>query len=102
MTRPSANFSPIWPSQQILDGLCVLLERHVPLSFSGTRITPRTAWQVLVDASVHQISVEASCQRLAQAPSGNRLREVLLPALPDCAQLETELNGLLQAQLPRG
>jgi putative transposase len=29
------------------------------------------------------------------------LREVLLPALPDGARLEAELNALLQAQLPR-
>ena len=101
MTRPRANFSPVWPSRQILDGLCVLLQRYVPLSFSSTRITPTTAWQVLVDASVHQSSVEASGQRLAQAPSGNRLREVLLPALPDCAQLESQLNALVRAQLPR-
>lgn len=101
MSRPRANFSPVWPSRQIMDGLCVLLQRYVPLSFRGTRITPTTAWQVLVDASVHQSSVEASGQRLAQAPSGNRLREVLLPALPDCAHLETDLNALLRAQLPR-
>jgi putative transposase len=74
-----------------LDGLCLVLERYLPLSFEGTRITPHTAWQVLLDAS---------CQRLAHAPSGNRLREVLLRALPAGATLEAELNALLQAQLP--
>ena len=101
MTRPTSNFNAIGGSRQVLDGLCMLLERQVPLTFPATRIRPQTAWQVLVDASLHQTSVEASCQRLAAAPSGNRLREVLLPALPACAQLEEALNALLQAQLPR-
>ena len=81
MTQPRANFNPMLHSKQILDTLCVVLEAHLPLELQGTRIQARQVWQVLCDASVHQTSIEASCQRLALAPSGNRLREVLPPVL---------------------
>lgn len=101
MTRPCLNCNPIWPARQILDGLSVLLQTYLPLELKATRITPWTVWQVLLDASVQQSSIEASCERRSSAPSGNRLREVLLPALPNCTQLEDELNALLGAQLPR-
>ena len=101
MTQPRANFNPLLHSEQILDGFKAVLRTHLPLELHGTRISAEDVWQILCDASVHHLSIEASCQRLASAPSGNRLREVLLPALPDRCQLEDELNAVLCAALPR-
>ena len=101
MPQPSANFNPLLRSEQILDSFKVVLRAHLPLELQGTRIRADDVWQILCDASVQQTSIEASCQRLAGAPSGNRLREVLLPSLPARAALEDALNAVLAAALPR-
>jgi hypothetical protein len=49
----------------------------------------------------HRISLDTACNELKEAPSGNRLREVLAQALPDRAILQRALNTILRAQTPR-
>lgn len=85
--------------EQLVQALMDVMQATVPLELQGTRITPAEAWQVLAYASVNRLTLESACDALAQAPSGNRLREVLLPALPPCAQLQRRLNGRLRQQL---
>jgi len=53
----------------------------------------------LAYASVTRQTVEAACAALPDAPSGNRLREVLLPALPTLPELQRQLNRVLRQQL---
>jgi hypothetical protein len=67
---------------QVLSALIETVKPYLPLELKGTRIAPESVLQVLAYASVQRTTVEASCTQLAGAPSGNRLREVLLPALP--------------------
>lgn len=86
---------------QVVEALIDVMTVRLPLHLQHTRITPREAMQVLAYASVNHTSVEASCAHLAGAPSGNRLREVLLPALPAPAVLQRQLNAALRAQVPR-
>ena len=45
--------------------------------------------------------MDAARNELKEAPSGNRLREVLAQALPDRTLLQRALNTLLRAQTPR-
>jgi putative transposase len=88
-------------SAQLLTSLCQCLEPYLPLDLQGTRISASDLWYVLGYASVHATSIEASCTELAEAPSGNRVREVLQAALPAPRVLQRCLNGALRAQLPK-
>ena len=76
-----------------------VLQATLPLELQNTRITPQEAWQVLAYASVNRLTLESACDALPGAPSGNRLREVLLPALPPRAELQGRLNRRLRQQL---
>ena len=86
---------------QVMDALMDTIRPSLSLDLPHTRITSEMALQVLAYASVNGLTLEASCARLEQAPSGNRLREVLLPALPELPVLQRRLNTTLRRQLPR-
>lgn len=101
MARPAFQITRKVEPVQLLDTLIVLLRRYLPLELQKTRITPEDVWQVLGYAALRQQTIETACSELAQAPSGNRLREVLLAALPPLPQLQGQLNRALRAQLPR-
>lgn len=85
--------------EQLVNALINVMQATLPLELHNTRITPAEAWQVLAYASVNRLTLESACDALPAAPSGNRLREVLLPALPPCAELQRRLNRRLQRQL---
>jgi putative transposase len=53
----------------------------------------------LAYANVHRLSIESACQELQDAPSGNRLREVLVEALPDRIGMQRMLNRMFRQQL---
>ena len=99
MTQPTFQRNREVGSEQLVNALTEVMQRHMPLAFEHTRITPTEAWQLLAYASVNGITLESACQALPQGPSGNRLREVLLPALPERAKLQSQLNRLLRSQL---
>jgi len=84
---------------QLAQVLTTIMQRYVPLEFEHTRISPEEAWQILTYASVTRQTIEAACAGLPQAPSGNRLREVLLPALPSLPELQRQINRILRQQL---
>ncbi len=101
MHRPNEHPTRTLPSEQVVRAFCQTVMPYVPLPLSKTRVGETAVWQVLAYASVHGGSIEASCSELAGAPSGNRLREVLLAALPPPAVLQRRLNAALRAQLPK-
>ena len=74
---------------------------YLPLDLQNTRITAEDIIAVLGYASANRISMDAACNELKEAPSGNRLREVLAQALPDRATLQRALNTILRTQTPR-
>lgn len=92
--------SHIIHAPQVMDALMDTIRPYLSVDLRHTRITSETALQVLAYASVNRLTLEASCARLEQAPSGNRLREVLLPALPALPVLQRRLNTTLRRQLP--
>ena len=69
------------------------------MKFEKTRISPADGWQILTYASVTRPTVEATWDALPDAPCGNRLGEVLLPALPTLPKLQGQLNRGLRQQL---
>lgn len=85
--------------EQLVTALVEVMQATLPLELRDTRITPAEAWHVLAYASVNRLTLESTCDALPQAPSGNRLREVLMPALPPAAELQRRLNGRLRQQL---
>ncbi len=56
---------------------------------------------VLGYASGNRISMDAAFHELKEAPSANRLREVLATALPDRATMQRALNRILRSQMPK-
>lgn len=84
---------------QLVRALTEVMQRYLPLELQKTRITPEEAWHVLAYASVNRLTLESACDALPNAPSGNRLREVLLRALPPLVTLQGRINRLLRQQL---
>ena len=93
--KPNREVAPM----QLVNALTAVMQRCVPLEFTNTRITPHEAWHVLSYASVNRQTLESACAALPEAPSGNRLREVVMPALPPLAKLQGQLNRVLRQQL---
>lgn len=99
MPKPTRIMRPIH-APQVMDALMETIRPYFPLHLQNTRITSETVLAVLAYASVNALTLGASCACLEQAPSGNRLREVLLPALPELSVLQRRLNTILRRQLP--
>ena len=100
MFKPELKNNRILRSQQVLNALIAIVRRYLPLDLQNTRITAEDIIAILGYASAHRISMDAACHELQEAPSANRLREVLAQALPDRAILQRALNTLLRAQIP--
>lgn len=101
MSKPMPKNNRILRSQQVLNALIAVVGPNLPLDLQKTRITAEDIIAVLGYASANRISTEAACQELKGAPSANRLREVLVQALPDRVTLQRALNRILRAQTPR-
>jgi len=88
-------------SQQVLNALISVVRPYLSLDLQNTRIRAEDIIAVLGYASANRISTDAACHELKEAPSANRLREVLAKALPDRITLQRALNRILRAQTPR-
>ena len=91
----------ILQSKQVLNALIAIVRPYLPLDLQNTRITAEDIIAVLGYASANRISMDAACHELKEAPSANRLREVLAKALPDRIVLQRVLNRILRVQTPR-
>lgn len=101
MSKSKRKSSPIVDSAQVLQALTTVLQHHLPLELTGTRITLEELYEILAYASVHESSLHTACHELAGASSGNRVRVVLMHALPGRRELQRQLNTALRAQVPR-
>lgn len=101
MSKPKLKTNAILRSQQVLSAFTAILRPRLPLDLKNTRITADDIIAILGYGSAHRVSLDAACQELKQAPSANRLREVLAAALPERPALQRRLNTILRAQLPR-
>jgi len=101
MSKPVLKNNRILRSQQVLNALINIVRPYLPLDLRNTRMTADDILAVLGYASAHRISMDAACHELEDAPSANRLREVLAAALPDRTTLQRALNTILRAQTPR-
>lgn len=101
MFKPAIKNNRILRSQQVLNALIRAVRPYLPLDLQNTRISAEDIIAVLGYASANRISMDAACHELKEAPSANRLREVLAKALPDRATLQRALNTILRTQTPQ-
>jgi hypothetical protein len=99
MSKPTDQINRTIRSEQVLQAFVEVVRKNLPLELKNTRITADDIIYALAYANVHRQSIEAACQELQGAPSGNRLREVLAEALPDRTGLQRMLNRLFHQQL---
>jgi putative transposase len=83
----------------VLNAFIKVVRPNLPLDLQNTRITVEDILYALAYADVHRLSISSTCQELRDAPSGNRLREVLVEALPDRAGVQCALNSIFHQQL---
>ena len=93
MSKPTTKITRTIRSEQVLNTFVQMVRKNLPLDLKNTRITADDIIYVLAYANVHRLSIASACQEVQEAPSGNRLREVLVDALPDRAGMQRILNG---------
>ncbi len=99
MSKPNAKSTRTIRSEQVLKAFVEVVRKNLPLDWKNTRITADDLMYALADANVQRLSMESACQELQKAPSGNRLREVLVEALPDRTGRQRMLNRMFRPQL---
>lgn len=99
MSKPSVKITRTIQSEQVLNAFTQVVRRNLPLELKNTRISREDIIYALAYANVHRLSIQSACQELKDAPSGNRLREVLAEALPDRAGMQRALNKMFRQQL---
>jgi len=99
MPKPTSKINRIIKSEQVLNVFVQGLRPNLPLDLQNTRITAEDVLYALAYANVHRLSIASTCQELLDAPSGNRLREVLVAVLPDRAGVQRALNRMFHQQL---
>ena len=99
MFKPTAKITRTIRSEQVLNAFVEVVRKNLPLDLKNTRITAEDILYVLAYANVHRLSIESACLELQNAPSGNRLREVLAESLPDRVGLQCQLNRIFRQQL---
>ncbi|HSK70497.1 MAG TPA: hypothetical protein VK892_02290 [Pyrinomonadaceae bacterium] len=91
-------------NEQVFSYLLKLLKRNMPLTVSRHKLDEDKLWTILLSASVGQTTIEATCQQLKEAVSGNRMREHLVEQFSSCRlstqQLEAKINQTLRDALP--
>ncbi len=97
--KPSAKITRTIRSAQVLNAFVEVVRTNLPLDLKNTRITADDIIYALAYANVHRLSIASACQELQGAPSGNRLREVLVDALPDRIGMQSMLNRMFGQQL---
>jgi len=99
MPKPANKITRTIRSEQVLNAFIQVVRRNLPLDLKSTRITAEDIICALAYANVHCLSISSACQELQDAPSGNRLCEVLTEALPDRVGMQRALNRMFHQQL---
>ena len=99
MFKPTGKITRTIRSEQVLNAFVKVVGKNLPLALKNTRITTEDILYALGYANVHRLSIASACQELQGAPSGNRLREVLVDALPDRTGMQNLLNRMFRQQL---
>lgn len=101
-STPSAEAN-ILNDEMTREATVARLQDHLPLNAHGYKADNNVIIEVIIHAAVTGRSIEASCQELDVAVSGNTVREHLNAHLSGdkLSELEAGVNHALQAGLPR-
>ena len=99
MIKPTDKITRTVGSEQVLNAFVQVVRPNLPLDLKNTRITANDIIYALAYANVHRLSIASGCPELQNAPSGNRLREVLMEALPERAGVQCAINRMFKQQL---
>lgn len=78
-----------------------LVETHLKIRDHGPKCRASVLIAILFFAASRMRSVFDACQRLADAPSDQAVRDALVARLPALKPLERRINAGLSAELPR-
>jgi len=78
MSKPTVKITRTIQSKQVLNAFTEVVRKNLPLDLKEYTHHCRRHLHVLGYANVQRLSIESACQELQDAPSGNRLREVLV------------------------
>lgn len=93
----SAGISP----KEVHDYAESLVQRYLKFRDFSKRCTSSIIITLLFYAAARITSLSDACARLSGAPSDETLRQALLAALPDGAELQQRLNRALTGDLPQ-
>ena len=99
MSKPTNKITRRIKSEQVLNAFVQVVRPNLPLDLKNTHITLDDIIYTLAYANVHRLSIASACQELQDAPSGNRLREVMVEALPNRTGMQRALNRMFCQQL---
>ena len=99
MSKPTFKNTRTIRSEQVLNAFVQVVRKNLSLDLKNTRITAEDIIYAMGYANVQRLSIESACQELQDAPSGNRMREVLAEALPDRVGVQRALNRMFRQQL---
>jgi hypothetical protein len=105
MSRNQSTPTKRVTANDVYDLTSDVLQEYFELDMSSSDCEASDIWDVLVTAAVQQTTVETACGLLDKAPSPNTVRNAVKALLMNDAQLvalETTVNALLVARLPKG
>ena len=105
MTRPQSTTAKRITANDVHQLTSDVLQEYFELDMSRSEYEASDIWDVLVAAAVQQTTVETACGLLENAASPNTVRNAVKALLMDDDQLtrlETTVNDLLVARLPKG
>src|SRR5258708_12557066 len=100
MSKPNLYHKTSAQDPQLGEALSAVLAKQLSLTLNDTKITKAEVWGVLSYAAVNRTSLDAAASELADAPSGNRLREVGMAGLPPHAVFHRPPTTLLPLPPP--
>lgn len=102
-TRTHKQPLPKLTDTLVMKTTCDALNDHLPLEADGYVCTGADLWQIVLGASVKQMTIHGVCESLEDAPSDVAVRgylnaQLTVETLPD---IEERLNAALAGQIPR-
>ncbi len=88
-------------SKAVQEHAAGLLQSSVRLRDYSAKCTGAVLLHVLFAAAARLTSIFQACQRLADAPSDQTIRDALLATLPQYAELQRRVNRALAGDLPK-
>lgn len=105
MSRNESTIEKRLSANDVYELTSAVLQEYFELDMDRSDYEASDIWDVLVTAAVQQTTVETACGLLENAPSANTVRNAVKALLMDdqeLVKLETTVNEMLVARLPKG